>query len=438
MAVVDEEGLILESNSTLGAPVNTVLANRLQADPAALLDAALSRPTNIARFFLSRQDGLVIVTAPVFGARDQVVGALFLAFLRPLGFDAFLSDLLGSMRRYLPTVLAFAGTVGALFGFLTARGLSCRLFALAETTTAWGHGDFSETVRDSVPDEIGHLSRQLNRMSEELQHLLHDRERLAALEERNRLARDLHDSVSQAMYAVTLYAEAATRLLSAGDRTTAENYLHELRNTSQEALKEMRLLIFELLPPVLQNEGLVAALQARLEAVEARTAMQTALECEGIITLKPEVEEGLYRIAREALNNAFKHAQAEEVVIRLHQNERTVCMKIIDDGIGFDIETIQEQRGLGLSGMTERAAELGGTLVLSSQPGEGTRVKVEVGLWGNQTSWGGLLLEGQTSINAQPFMLLVPAACVALIVLAFTFLGDGLRAALDPRTLSTE
>ena len=186
------------------------------------------------------------------------------------------------------------------------------------------------------------------------------------------------------MYAVTLYAEAATRLLSAGEQTTAENYLRELRDTSQEALKEMRLLIFELLPPVLQNEGLVAALQARLDAVEARTAMQTALECEGTITLKPEVEEGLYRIAREALNNAFKHAQAEEVVIRLCQNERTVCMEVIDDGIGFDVEIVEEQRGLGLSGMTERAAELGGTLAISSQPGKGTRVKVEVGLWGNQ------------------------------------------------------
>jgi signal transduction histidine kinase len=121
------------------------------------------------------------------------------------------------------------------------------------------------------------------------------------VKERNRLARDLHDSVMQALYGVTLYAEAAARQLSLGEAGMASDHLREIRATAQEALQEMRLLIFELRSPMLRQEGLAAALQARLEAVEGRLGLKTEFRGEGDGHLSPEVEEGLYRVAQEAL-----------------------------------------------------------------------------------------------------------------------------------------
>src|SRR5919199_844767 len=171
----------------------------------------------------------------------------------------------------------------------------------------------------------------------------------AALEERHRLARELHDSVTQALYGVTMYAEAAASLLAGGDQTTATTYLQEVRNTAQDALREMRLLIFELRPPILEQEGLVAALQARLAAVEGRVAgLTTHVDVEGGLRLPPPVEEALYGIAQETLNNIFKHAKAHTIALTLRQEGQTVTLEIVDDGAGFDEAAVRREGGFGL------------------------------------------------------------------------------------------
>jgi signal transduction histidine kinase len=202
-------------------------------------------------------------------------------------------------------------------------------------------------------------------------------QQLAIVKERNRLARDLHDSVTQAMYGISLYAEAATRQLGLGESDTVAEHLAEIRTTAQESLREMRLLIFELRPPMLRREGLVAALQARLEAVEARVGVKTRLQVDGEGSLSPQVEDGLYRIAQEALNNALKHSQASSVTLRLCHGPPSVILEIVDDGAGFAARQAGKS-GFGLRGMEERAMRLGGKLVIDSAPGRGTRVRVEV------------------------------------------------------------
>ncbi len=209
-------------------------------------------------------------------------------------------------------------------------------------------------------------------------HLYKQAQQAAILEERQRLARELHDSVTQALYGVTLYGEAAARRLSLGQVDLAADHLRELRDTAQDALREMRLLIFELRPSVLETEGLVGALQARLEAVEGRAGLKTEFVVDGEGQLSPEIEGGLYRIAQEALNNALKHAQAKSITLSLCQDERTVVLEVIDDGVGFDPSTAIEYGGLGLNGMLERAEELGVRLTLESSPGAGAIVRVEV------------------------------------------------------------
>jgi GAF domain-containing protein len=201
---------------------------------------------------------------------------------------------------------------------------------------------------------------------------------LAVVEERQRLARDLHDSVTQALYGMTLYSEAAAGQLALGHSGRVAEHLHELQATGQEALAEMRLLIYELRPPVLEEEGLVGALQARLQAVEGRVGLKTDFRVTGECQLLPEVEEGLYRIAQEALNNALKHAHASNITVCLRQLQGTVTLEVVDDGVGFDPAPAREQGGLGLSAMEERAAVLEGHLTVESSPGQGTRVRVEV------------------------------------------------------------
>jgi len=204
--------------------------------------------------------------------------------------------------------------------------------------------------------------------------LAQERASAAVTAERNRLARDLHDSATQSLYAVTLYADAATRLLSSGQIEPAAENLLKLRGTAKEALGEMRMLIFELRPPILAEQGLAAALQARLEAVEDCAGVKTELHVAVDGRLPAHVEEGLYRIAVEALNNSLRHAQARSIFVTLYLEPGTAILTVADDGIGFDLASALKGGGLGLRGMDERAQQLQGTLTVESQPGTGTRV----------------------------------------------------------------
>ena len=206
-------------------------------------------------------------------------------------------------------------------------------------------------------------------------------EQLAVLAERQRLARDLHDSVAQSLYSVSLYANAAALALAAGKTEATSSYLTELQETAQEGMRDMRLLIFQLHPPLLETEGLVAALQARLAAVEGRAGPQVEFRVEGERRLPIAIEEDLYWIAQEALNNVRKHATAGHVSVHLHFSATSVRLEVIDDGAGFDVEAVRAAaRGGGLRTIAERAARVGGQLFHESRPGAGTQLRVEVAL----------------------------------------------------------
>jgi PAS domain S-box-containing protein len=198
--------------------------------------------------------------------------------------------------------------------------------------------------------------------------------RLAALEERQRLARELHDSVSQALYGIGLGARTARALLDR-DPAQAVEPVEYVLSLADAGLAEMRALIFELRPDSLEKEGLVAALTRQAAALRARhdLEVQTAF-CEEP-ALPFEVKEALYRIAQEALNNTVKHAQASRVEIRLDDGEGQITLEARDDGVGFDPQA--EYPGhLGLHSMRERAVRLGTTLEIQSEAGRGTLVRV--------------------------------------------------------------
>ncbi len=201
-------------------------------------------------------------------------------------------------------------------------------------------------------------------------------EQMAVMEERQRLARELHDSVTQALYSVNLYAEAARMALAAGKNSVALENLQKLREMTREAMLEMRLLVFELHPLVLEKEGLVAALQSRLAAVENRSGLKAEIKVEGEKQLPISIEEELYRIAQEGLNNVVKHAQAKNVRIDLKYGPESICLELWDDGTGFDLKTARKSGGMGLRGIEERVRKIRGSLSIESSPGTGTRLTV--------------------------------------------------------------
>jgi signal transduction histidine kinase len=140
----------------------------------------------------------------------------------------------------------------------------------------------------------------------------------------------------------------------------------------------MRLLVYQLRPLALESEGLVGALEQRLETVERRAGVQARVSVQGEIEIPADIEEELYRIAQEALNNALKHARASQIELTIRGDEGTVTLQVVDDGRGFDPAQAGDSGGLGLVSMRERAARIDAQLEVRSAPGEGTTVTVRL------------------------------------------------------------
>jgi signal transduction histidine kinase len=205
----------------------------------------------------------------------------------------------------------------------------------------------------------------------------HSRE-LSAVAERNRLALELHDAVSQKLFSVVLTAEAAATLLDR-DEIAAREKVERVQGLAREALEELRSLILELRPPDLARDGLCAALRKHVEVLRPLHAAEIDLDLDARVSAGDGRDHEVLRIAQEAVQNALRHADAKRVSVRLAAREDGLELEVSDDGIGFQ-PSDPEVRGrrLGLTSMEERAAELGGRLAIESRPGAGTTVRLEV------------------------------------------------------------
>ncbi|HEY0068901.1 MAG TPA: GAF domain-containing protein [Chloroflexia bacterium] len=199
----------------------------------------------------------------------------------------------------------------------------------------------------------------------------------AALEERQRLARELHDSVSQAIFSISLHARTAEALLDRGDSARLDETIDHISSLAQAAMAEMRALIFELRPESLASEGLVAALTKQAAALRARHGIKVLTE----FCLEPDLpiqaKEVLYRVAQEASHNTIKHARASTLSVKLDRDDGHITLEVADDGVGFDAGG-HFPGHLGLQSMHERAVKLGGNLSIESAPGRGTTVRLRV------------------------------------------------------------
>ena len=202
--------------------------------------------------------------------------------------------------------------------------------------------------------------------------LLSDTRGKAALEERQKLARELHDSVSQALYGIALGVETAREVLPENPERAAEPLDYAVR-LAEAGMTEMRALIFELRPESLEKEGLVAALEKQAAAIQARHGLQVETAFGEEPDAPVDAKESLYRIAQEALHNTVKHACATNVKIELGRDNGGITLQISDDGVGFDAND-DFPGHLGLKSMRERTSHQGATLEITSGPAKGVRI----------------------------------------------------------------
>jgi signal transduction histidine kinase len=209
---------------------------------------------------------------------------------------------------------------------------------------------------------------------------LHEQAReLSIAAERNRLALDLHDAVSQKLFGLVLSAEAARTLLER-DPAAASDQVEKLQGQAQEALEELRSLVFELRPPDLEKDGLAGALRKHVELLGRLGEQELELVVDDGIPADPHRDGEVLRIAQEALHNARKHAQANHLAVRLRIDEDGLLLEVEDDGVGFDPDApATRSRRLGLTSMEERAQRVGGTLEIRSAPGAGTTIRLRAG-----------------------------------------------------------
>ena len=262
-------------------------------------------------------------------------------------------------------------SMGSFLGVpIVSKGAIIAAFYLTDKSH---HGQFSESDQSIIEMLAAHAAIAIENAR------LYERSReLSVIEERNRLARDLHDSVSQTLFSVVLNAESAVTMLDR-DGPDARPQLEKVRDLAREALQEMRSLIFELRPAELEADGLVATLGKHVEVLRRVGHIEIEFAVRGDRRLARDVEQGLFRIAQEALNNTMKHAQARHVMVSIDLQGAAARLHVKDDGSGFNPSSpgVRSKR-LGLTSMRERAEAMNGELRIDSAPGAGTEVRVEV------------------------------------------------------------
>ncbi len=296
---------------------------------------------------------------------------------------------------HLALIIVCAAVPGLLLGAWASRSVVRRVGRALEVSQAWLRGNLSLRIADPVNDDLGLLTSQLDLLAEHLEQDEQDldelRERntrltdqvraLAVVEERNRLARELHDSVKQHLFSLAMTASAIRARFDTLQDVPEEldEMVCEVETTAQAAQREMTRLIKDLRPGSLQEQGLADALNDYTLLFGAREHILIYLEVQGNdALLPPSVSEALYRVAQEGLHNVARHARATRVDVHLRCIPEQVSLTIRDNGVGFDPS--QPRRGLGLANMEERMMTVGGVLTVVSQTGAGTSVLAEVAL----------------------------------------------------------
>jgi signal transduction histidine kinase len=267
--------------------------------------------------------------------------------------------------------------VGLAFGLLSTRRLTRRLKRLAAATLEVADGQFGQRIRVSGHDEVSRLEDNFNRMAGQLQASLAAMRQLAATgarqDERSRIARELHDSISQELFSIQTLAGGLRRSLPAG--SDALPAVQTMERTAGDTMREMRSLLLALRPVALDEAGLASAIEGVCRVYTERFGVQVSPDITAA-DLPPSLEHAILRVTQEAVANAVRHSGASLVTVRLSAGPQQATLEIADNGHGFDVPAQQESSaGLGLCAMHDRVAEHGGHLDIVSAACDGATVR---------------------------------------------------------------
>ena len=368
---VDKQGIVLGTTNSDAIAQSARVRTRLSPNGGSILAAALVGKTNAAYITPLEPDQTMVAAAPIFGKGHKIVAALLTKQAIPSLWKV-LSAIVPLIWPSLLIVTSLAVVVGTIFGFLMSHWLTRRLKKVDRAAEKWSRGEFSSFVEDRSADEVGQLARQLNSMAKQFEELLTARQSLAILDERNRLARDLHDSVKQQIFAVSMQIGGAQALIDYNVEATRTR-LFDIEQLIYRAQEELAMLIYQLRPSMLIDKNLAEALLTYCEAWRLHHNVELDMHIEENIVLPVKVEEAFFRVAQEALANVARHSQGDHVQLHLYSRADEVVLNIEDNGQGFDTQ-ITGGHTIGLRSMQERMENIDGSLTISSARGQGTRI----------------------------------------------------------------
>ena len=326
----------------------------------------------------------ILLSFFLFGVTVYVLNTY--GYIHP--FDSWKDGIILSL-----TLLGTVALIGLAYGYWNGSRTVRRLDRLYEVMLSLEKGNLSRSVPALGEDEIGRLGDQLNKIGKKWEEQVNSLQRLsnnnaqlaekarysAIVEERQRLARDLHDAVSQQLFAISMTATAVSRTLDR-DFDKASRQIRLIEEMASVAQSEMRALLLHLRPVHLEGKRLSQAMRELINELQVKVQMNISLDMDEDIQLPKGIEDHLFRISQEALSNALRHSKAGAMEIRFLKLPDSIRMTIRDDGIGFQLESEGKHASYGLVSMKERINEIGGSINIVTAPGKGTRIEIRVPL----------------------------------------------------------
>ncbi len=372
LTIVNIDGVILATNNSLVFPIGQPISAYISSDEYNMLVTVSNSMIPAPQFSIMEQDMTTLIL-PI-RQDNETIGAILAQYYAPTFWEQ-VEAAVSSFLPELPVFLLISSVIGTLFGFVIASNFTKRLSHMEETTLQWGLGDLTKKAEVKGNDEISTLAVSLNHMSNQFQELLEKEQMLATMEERNRLARDLHDSVKQQIFAISMNLGAVKSLLNT-DVKRAISQVEISSKLAQQALDELTTLINTLRPVQLGDQSLQAALHDYLKVWEKQSGVSVVFRVEGgEKIIAQEAEQSLFRVIQEALSNISRHSRASAASIFLTFGSDHITLQISDNGIGFNKSSIKQ--GLGLHSMEERVKELNGKIKINSSV-SGTTITIMI------------------------------------------------------------
>lgn len=372
LTIVDAEGFVLSTNNSSVFSVGEQVSAFLTEEENSILEVSENTLIPAPQYTVLDQN----VTSLVLPIRraGEYYGAVIAQYYAPTFWEQVNAAVSGFLPE-LPVFLLISSAIGILFGFIIANSFTKRLDQMAKTTLQWGQGDFTQKAEIHGSDEISTLAVSLNDMADQFQQLIEKEQMLATMEERNRLARDLHDSVKQQIFAISMNLGAVKPLINS-DLQKAILQVEISSKLAQQALDELSTLINTLRPVQLGDQSLPDALREYVKVWQKQSGVSVVFRVDGIESgIGQEAEQSLYRVIQEALSNISRHSRATAASVFLTFTSDHLTLQISDNGIGFNKALVKQ--GLGLHSMEERVKELNGTLQMNTSS-SGTTITIMI------------------------------------------------------------